>query len=321
MIIVPHSDDELFKKALRVSLGFYLLAAAIVTIIRMPVPEHPDIQDLPERVARLILEPPPIVATPEKPKIADAPQEKIEVVKPRAEKKPAAAAPKPSAQQNREIVKQSGLLASLIEEEEQGGLSDIIESRRLTQALSSADLITAPATKSNRTIVTKSVSHDTGLVDKAVSKSKTLGSGDRTKLAQGQQVALARIPGGTGTGGAGSGGQRLGDGVGIRVKGGGSGSGAAIDYDAIARVVEQYKNGLIYLYNKELRANPTLKGTISVEFSIDSSGKVIETRIVSTTMDHAPLEQALASRIKMWKFPHLYDGIIIVTYPFVFFPV
>jgi hypothetical protein len=38
-------------------------------------------------------------------------------------------------------------------------------------------------------------------------------------------------------------------------------------------------------------------------------------------MDHAPLEQALASRIKMWKFPHLYDGVIIVTYPFVFFPV
>jgi TonB family protein len=114
----------------------------------------------------------------------------------------------------------------------------------------------------------------------------------------------------------------LGDGVGIRLKGGSGGSGTGtIDYDAIARVVDQYKNGLVYLYNKELRTNPTLKGTISVEFSIDSSGKVIDTRIVSTTMNHTPLEQALASRIKMWRFPHLYDGIIIVTYPFVFFPV
>ncbi len=319
-MIVPHSDDELFRRTLRVSLGFYLLAAALVTIIRMPLPEHPDIQDLPERVAKLILEPPPIVATPDKPKVAEAAQEQKEAAKPKVDNKPAAA-PKPSAHVNREIVKQSGLLASLIEEEETGGLSDIIESRRLTHALSSADLITAPTSRSSRTIVTKSVSHDTGLVDKAVAKSKTLGSGDRTKLAQGQQVALARVPGGTGAGGTGSGGQRLGDGVGIRVKGGGSGSGASIDYDAIARVVEQYKNGLIYLYNKELRANPTLKGTISVEFSIDSAGKVVDTRIVSTTMDHAPLEQALASRIKMWKFPHLYDGIIIVTYPFVFFPV
>jgi outer membrane biosynthesis protein TonB len=319
MIIVPHSDDELFKKALRVSLGFYLLAAGLVTIIRMPVPEHPDIQDLPERVAKLILEPPPIVATPESPKVADAPKEKP-AEKPKAQKPAPAPAPKPSAQQNREIVKQSGLLASLIEEEGQGGLSDIIENQRLEQVLSTSDLITAPTTKGNRSIVTKSVSHDTALVDKAVAKSKTLGSGDRTKLAQGEQVALARIPNGTGIGGSSSGGQRLGDGVGIRLKGGGSGNGS-IDYDAIARVVEQYKNGLIYLYNKELRANPTLKGTISVEFSIDSTGKVIETRIVSTTMDHAPLEQALASRIKMWKFPHLYDGIIIVTYPFVFFPV
>jgi outer membrane biosynthesis protein TonB len=316
MIIVPHSDDELFKKALRVSLGFYLLAAALVTIIHLPVPDHLDIQDLPERVAKLILEPPPIIATPESPKVSDAPKEK-QVEKPKAQK--AAPAPKPSAQQTREIVRQSGLLASLIEEEEQGGLSDIIESQRLDQVFSTSDLITAPTTKSSRSVVTKPVAHDTGLVDKTIAKSKTLGSGDRTKLAQGEQVALTRIP--IGTGGTGGGSQRLGDGVGIRLKGGGSGSGGAVDYDAIARVVEQYKNGLIYLYNKELRANPTLRGTISVEFSIDSTGKVIETRIVSTTMDHAPLEQALASRIKMWKFPHLYDGVIIVTYPFVFFPV
>ena len=317
MSVMAHPDDVLFKKTLRVSLGLYLLAAAVVTIINLPVPEHPDIQDLPERVAKLILEPPPIVATPEAPKAAEAPKEK-ESEKPKAEKKPAAT-PKPSAQQTREIVKQSGLLASLIEEEEKGGLRDIIEDHRLERALSTADLITAPTAKTSRSVVTKPALHDTGLVDKTVAKSKTLGSGDRTKLARGEQVALARIP--SGTGGAGGGGQRLGDGVGIRLKGGGSGSGNPIDYDAIARVVEQYKNGLIYLYNKELRSNPTLKGTISVEFSIDSSGKVIEARIVSTTMDHAPLEQALASRIKMWKFPHLYDGVIVVTYPFVFFPV
>ncbi|MBI3608212.1 MAG: AgmX/PglI C-terminal domain-containing protein [Nitrospirae bacterium] len=318
MIVMPYSDDVLFKKILRVSLGFYVLAGLIVALIRLPVPEHPDIQDLPERVAKLILEPPPVIATPEVPKAAEPAKEK-EAAKPKAEKKPEPApAPKPSAQQTREIVKQSGLLASLIEEEERGGLSDIIENQRLDQVLSSADLITTPTATTSRTLVTKPISRDTGLVDKTVAKSKTLGTGDRTTLAEGERVALARIPSGTGTGGAG---QRLGEGVGIRVKGG-SGSGtAAIDYDSIARVVEQYKSGLIYLYNKELRSNPTLKGTIAVEFSIDGSGKVVETRIISSTMGQSSLEQALASRIKMWKFPHLYDGIIIVTYPFVFFPV
>ncbi len=321
MIVMPYSDDLLFKKILRVSLGVYVLAGLLMAIIRLPAPEQPDIQDLPERVAKLILEPPPIAVTPETPKAAEPAKEK-EAAKPKAEKKPEPApVTKPSSQQTREIVRQSGLLASLIEEEEKGGLSDIIENNRLDQVLASADLITTPTAKTNRTLVTKPVSRDTGLVDKTIAKSKTLGTGDRTKLAEGERVALARIPSGTGTGGAGSGG-RLGDGVGIRLKGGSGGSGtAAIDYDAIARVVEQYKNGLIYLYNKELRANPTLKGTVSVEFSIDASGKVVDTRIVSTTMDHAPLEQALASRIKMWKFPHLYDGIIVVTYPFVFFPV
>ncbi|MCI0530091.1 MAG: TonB family protein, partial [Nitrospira sp.] len=154
----------------------------------------------------------------------------------------------------------------------------------------------------------------------------TLKQGDRTKLAKGEGVTLTPLPGnrfGSGSGGRGDGqGNGQGSGMGIRLRGSGSGSGnGSIDYDAIARVVEQYKAGLIYLYNKELRTNPTLKGTITVEFSIDSSGKVIEAHVVSSTMDQTSLEQALSNRIKMWKFPHLYNGIIVVTYPFVFFPV
>jgi TonB family protein len=116
--------------------------------------------------------------------------------------------------------------------------------------------------------------------------------------------------------------KNLGKGVGIRLKGGrSSASSLSIDYDAIARVVEKYKSSLIYLYNKELRSNPTLKGAITVEFSIDSKGRVVEANVVTSSMDYSPLETALAKRIKMWKFPQLYDGIIVVTYPFVFFPV
>jgi len=315
MPFLPDQHETLFRKTLRFSLASYLLAAALVTVIRIPLPEQPDVRDLPDRVAKLILEP-PMIAPPPGPETVTKAQEE------RLKEKPAKkeASPKPSVQQTREIVRKSGLLASLIEEEEKGSLNTLIENQRLNQALSSMDLITTSSQKVSKPSVKKDLSHETGLADKKIAKLGTLSEGDRVKLAKGEQVTLARLQGGSSSNRSGGGGDGLGNGAGFRLKGRGSSS-ASIDYDAIARVVEQYKAGLIYLYNKELRVNPTLKGTIAVEFSIDSSGKVIEVHVVSSTMDHAPLEQALANRIKMWKFPHLYDGIIVVTYPFVFFPV
>jgi TonB family protein len=315
MSFLPDQHENLFRKTLRFSMAFYLLAAALVTVIRIPLPEQPDVRDLPDRVAKLILEPPTIAPPPVPEKVSKSQEEKLKE-KPVKKEAP----PKPSVQQTREIVRRSGLLASLIEEEEKGSLNTLIENKRLNQALSSMDLIITSSQKTIRSSVKKDLSHETGLADQKIAKIGTLSEGDRVKLAKGEQVTLARLKGGSSSNRSGGSADGLGNGVGFRLKGHGS-SNASIDYDAIARVVEQYKAGLIYLYNKELRANPTLKGTITVEFSIDSNGKVIDVHITSSTMDHAPLEKALANRIKMWKFPHLYDGIIVVTYPFVFFPV
>jgi TonB family protein len=315
MSFLPDQHENLFRKTFRFSMAFYLLAAALVTVIRLPLPEQPDVRDLPDRVAKLILEPPTITPPPVPEKVSKGQEEKLK-------EKPAkkAVPPKPSVQQTREIVRKSGLLASLIEEEEKGNLNTLIENKRLDQALSGTDLITTSSTKTSRPSVKKDLSHDTGLADKKIARIGTLNEGDRVKLAKGEQVTLTPLKRGASSNSSGGSGEGSENGVGIRLKGRGSSS-VSIDYDAIARVVEKYKTGLIYLYNKELRVNPTLKGTITVEFSIDSSGKVIEVHVASSTMDHAPLEKALAGRIKMWKFPHLYDGIIVVTYPFVFFPV
>ena len=317
MSYLPEWHETIFKKTLRYSLSFYLLIAALLTVIHIPLPEHSDINDLPERVAKLLMEPPDVITPSKTSEVPKAPEEKPKEKSTEKEKPP-----KPSIQQTREIVKRSGLLASLIEEQQSGSLNAVIENQRLDRALSNVDLITTPSQKNTQPLIKKNLSHETDLADKKIAHLGTLTEGDRVKLSKGEQVSLARLKGsysGHGSSGQGDG---LGSGVGIRLKGSGSGSGnGSIDYDAIARVVEQYKNGLIYLYNKELRANPTLKGTITVEFSIGANGKVVDAQVVTSTMDYTPLEKALASRIKMWKFPHLYDGIIVVTYPFVFFPV
>ena len=314
--------ENLYKKALRFSLGFYLILAMIVTLIHLPAPKEPDVKNLSDRVAKLILEPPSVEPPPTVRKVKKT-QEKKKVTKKAKEKsKSKKKSPRPSAQQNREIINKSGLLASLIEEEKSGTLSALMENKRLDRALSNVEMISAPSQKKKFSNVKKSVSHKSNLANQKIARLGKLQKKDRVVLEKEDNVSLVSLGGNRLGGNSIYHPKELGNGAGIRLKGGRpSASNLSIDYDAIARVVEKYKSSLIYLYNKELRSNPTLKGTITVEFSIDSKGKVVEAHVITSSMDYAPLETALAKRIKMWKFPHLYDGVIVVTYPFVFFPV
>jgi TonB family protein len=312
-------NDLRFRKILLRCIVFYFSAAAALTLLPIPHPAKPDYRDLPNRVARLMLKPVPPAPVPSKPETIK-PQEQAGPSEPKLQEGSAKPASKPKTPR-REIVMKSGLLGSLGRKEVGQSLNRLIQDQNLSRALAGDNLITAPsASPRKRPVIATGPSGGKGMADQKIAGAGVLNAGDRTRLEKGQEVALAPIGGGSSSGGSGLSSDGNGNGMGIRLKGTGSGNGS-INYDAIARVVEQYKGGLIYLYNKELRSNPTLKGTITVEFSIDSNGKVIEARVVASTMNHAPLEKALAARIKMWKFPHLYEGLIVVTYPFVFFPV
>ena len=318
-------DDILFRKVLRLSLGFYFILAALVTMVHLPPLKPLDFEALSPRIAKLIVQTRKAAPLPVTPEVRVDPGKGGGEEPAPKEEPPGSSAEKSQEvvkETTREAVRKSGLLASLIKEQEGGRLGKLIESPQLSGVLSDVKLITTPTRKSGRPVIQKSYSKESRIADKKIAGLGGLSEGDRVTLEKGEGVSLGsgRGRGGGSGGGSGGGGHGLGDGAGVRVKGGGSGGNAMIDYDAIARVVDQYKSSLVYLYNKELRGNPTLKGTITVEFSIDTMGKVVEVRVVSSTMEHPPLEEALSRRIQMWKFPHLYDGIIIVTYPFIFFP-
>ena len=88
--------------------------------------------------------------------------------------------------------------------------------------------------------------------------------------------------------------------------------------ESIAEVVESYKGGTAFLYNKYLRENPTLRGTVTVEFTIAAAGEVLDCRVVSSTMKYTPFEEALMKRILQWKFPVIPAGNMTIIYPIVF---
>ncbi len=88
----------------------------------------------------------------------------------------------------------------------------------------------------------------------------------------------------------------------------------------IARVVDSHTGAIRYAYNRELRKNPALKGKISLRFTIAADGNVTDCRLDESTMNWGPLETALVEMASKWRFPPIPEGVVTVTYPFVFFP-
>ncbi len=309
-------NDELFNKILRVSLIIYLIIGLTMTAIRI-APLIIEVKELPPRIAKLIVPPKPLGIEP-----IEIPQEiKEDAPTPSEEEVPIKEAPKqPSKEETKERVRKSGVLAALIKEQESRSTDDLFGGRKLEKALSNPKVLKSTKAKKKRLPFQLNRLENTDDVKRSIKKLDSLKESDRVSLGNKEDVALV-IPKSVTKPGQGGGTSELGGGARVRIKGNGSGAGVSIDYDEIARVVERYKKGILYLYNRELRSNPTLKGTVTVEFSINQDGKVIEANIVSSTMDYAVMENALAKRIRQWKFPKLYDGVIEVTYPFVFFPV
>ena len=317
-VIYMDHEDALFKKTLRISMTVYLLVGIGVALIHVS-PSRYESSEITPRIARLIVKPKKVepLPLPVKPETNKEPSE-TRADKPKAEKKP-----DPSRiERNKEIARKSGAVAALIREQDSGRLEALLGKGKLNNPLTAATIISAPSQSMKKGRDPVNPLRKSSRTEKKLAQVGSLKGSDRVNLREEQKLvsALPKTPGPLG---GGSGINRpLGDGALVRMTGGPSGAdGGSIDYDAIAQVVEKYKKGILYLYNRELRSNPTLKGTITVEFSIDSTGRVVAVHLVSTTMDYATLEDALTRRIKQWKFPYLYDGIIVVTYPFVFFPV
>lgn len=75
-------------------------------------------------------------------------------------------------------------------------------------------------------------------------------------------------------------------------------------YEAeVNTAILSYAGGLKYLYNNALRKDPSLKGAVTVKMVISSTGRAKEVVIVSSTLNSPELEEAIANRIYMWRFP------------------
>ncbi len=91
--------------------------------------------------------------------------------------------------------------------------------------------------------------------------------------------------------------------------------------ESIKEVIKSHRGSLDFAYRKALRSDPTLKGVITIEFTLSPDGTVISARAISSTVSDPSFEEDVLKRVKTWKFPAYPDsGTTIVTYPIEFSP-
>jgi hypothetical protein len=89
--------------------------------------------------------------------------------------------------------------------------------------------------------------------------------------------------------------------------------------EQIQKVVLAHRGAIQYCFEKELQRVPGLSGKIVLTWRIDGSGKVTSSKVKSTTMGNANVEDCLARQVRGWKFPAPSGGNqAVVNYPFLF---
>lgn len=88
----------------------------------------------------------------------------------------------------------------------------------------------------------------------------------------------------------------------------------------VMRTVRKNLVSLKKVYNKRLRAKPSIKGKITVKWAIDNFGNVLYCKVVHSTMKDRTFEKEVIREIKTWHFGkiNIPSDVTEVTYPFLF---
>jgi hypothetical protein len=129
---------------------------------------------------------------------------------------------------------------------------------------------------------------------------------------------------GAGHGGGFGGGNGTGTGTGsgpgehgIQAVGAGVVTHGGLTAEQIHRVVVAHQGALRACYDVAIERDPTLKGGVTVAWTIDPTGAVTSANVASTTIHNPRVEGCVLRQVRTWHFPAS-DGTSLPTYPFMF---
>lgn len=298
-------DERRFRRILRASLAVFLVFGLVMPLLPLPEISKPVVEELPPRMAKLLLQkqpPPPPPKKPEPvikkpkplPKKAEAPKpvpKKRVVAKPQS--KPVK--PKPTARQQAE---KAGLLAlkdTLADLRQNTVATSLKQSRALSHSGGQARkteraILTSGTTRGSDGIRTASLSRNTG--------GGALAGRTTTQVHSPTGNAVAPTVGGNGKG------DRQ----------------AGRSIEEIQMVFDRNKGAIYSVYNRALRKDPTLQGKVVLQLTIAPSGKVTLCKLVSSELHDAALGQKISQRVKLFDFGAKDVESVTITYPIDFLP-
>ncbi|MBT8113405.1 MAG: TonB family protein [Gammaproteobacteria bacterium] len=292
---VQGEDEKRFRKYVLITLFITILLGFLIPMWNLPIPDRDAVVEIPERLAKLIVQKEP---PPPPPKV----EKKLEPKK-KEEKRPRKDVPKPKTEKAkvaRKKAERSGLLAF------KDNFADLMDEETEKKLGSQARIRTSGQTarKTTRSIVAAQVEGASGGINTASLSRNVGGAGGSL-----DGVEFSRVESAIGSDFFGE--ERpLSD-----------GPGPSRTDEEIQIVFDRYKAALYRIYNRELRKNPTLQGKVVLRLTIEPDGKVSDCKLESSDMDAPELGAKIVARVKKFNFgPKEGVPAITILYPIDFLP-
>ncbi len=291
-------QERRFRRLLAIIFAATFVLSVIWPWIPTMEPDPYDVEKIPPRIAKLLLEEKPPPPPPPKPKEPE-PEELDPIKEPEPEK---VVEKEPEPIDYKKIAREKAQAALMPFAEDLAELADsdvlerVADKRLLTSSVGVAvrnerAMITSKVGAASRGINTANMSRNTG----------GTGLGDRSMTQVSSPVA--------GLGQSAGGARRT-----------GSSGKASRSREEIELVFDKNKGAIFALYNRALRMDPSLEGKLVLRLTIAPSGEVTFCEIVSSELGDEDLERKLVQRIRMFRFEAKDVEAITTTKPIDFFP-
>ncbi|MGH8133160.1 MAG: TonB family protein [Steroidobacteraceae bacterium] len=284
----PESSER-FRKILRVLLVLLVLLGSLFPLL--PTPKRTALEDVPQRLAHVMLE-----NRPKPPPPPPKPQEK-----PKVEPKLAMVKPPPVDERQRAHEKAQRQLNQVKDE-----LADLRQQMDLTplQTRNLSGTVGADS-HAERSLITSRVGAGSGGITSA-NASRGFGTGAGSLTGHDTTAVTSSIARGS---------------LNNRdVTHSGGGGKAGRSPEEIALVFDRNKGRIYNLYARALRDNAELQGKLVLEFTIAPNGAVTMCRVVSSELRDPDLERKIIALVRLFQFQPEDVDTVTATKPIDFFP-
>jgi len=298
------SDRKNFNKWLTIMLVLIVGFGGAMPWLPVPEVDRTELEELPPQLARIMMDKPEPVIPPPPPK----PEVVEEEVKPEPEPEPEKVEPKPEPEKviepeptvadAQEKAKVSGLLAF---QDAFADMRDAVDVSKL-QDTGAIQQGSGEAASIDRSVLTSK--HGTRSAGVNVSEL----SRDTGGVAlSGRETTKVEVPEGS----KGEGGVRT--------------SPRELDarqrsVEEIRRVFDTNKGAIFAIYNRALRADPTLQGKVILELVISPTGQVMDVKVVASEIDDESVVAKIVNRVRLFNFGQRDVGTTTISYPVHFLP-